>query len=234
MSRPRYAVYYVPRPESRLWALACAWLGRDAVTGEALSRPAVPELADLDLDALTASPRGYGFHATLKAPFELAESATEAGLLAFAERFAAGRAAFEAAVSPQALGAFLAFRFDRPCPQMDELAAACVREFDAFRAPLSEFDIARRREAPLTPQQDARMLEWGYPYIFDDFRFHMTLTGSIRDETLRERVLAALRDLFAEVSGPHRFDGVGVYRQADRDAPFMVVQRFDFRAAVSA
>lgn len=227
---PRYAVYYAPDPQGDLWDLACAWLGRDPHRKVDCVRPATPALTDLDLDALTASPRGYGFHATLKAPFELAEGANERDLLDFAEGFAGRRAAFEASISPQALGRFLAFRLNDPCAAMDGLAEACVRDFDPFRAPLSEADIARRRKAQLSSAQDARMLEWGYPYIFDDFRFHMTLTGGIADEAVRARVLETLSQLFAYVTGPHRFDAVAVYRQADRDAPFEVMSRFSFAA----
>jgi putative phosphonate metabolism protein len=225
---PRYAVYYAPDPQGDLWDLACAWLGRDPHRKVDCVRPATPALADLDLDALTASPRGYGFHATLKAPFELADGASERDLLDFAEGFAGRRAAFEASISPQALGRFLAFRLNDPCPAMDALAEDCVRDFDPFRAPLSEADIARRREANLTPVQDARMLEWGYPYIFDDFRFHMTLTSGIADDAVRARVLEMLLQLFAYVTGPHRFDSVAIYRQTDRDAPFEVMSRFSF------
>lgn len=225
---PRYAVYYAPDPQGDLWDLACAWLGRDPHRKVDCARPATPALADLDLDALTASPRGYGFHATLKAPFELADGASERDLLDFAEGFAGRRAAFEASISPQALGRFLAFRLNDPCPAMDALAEAGVRDFDPFRAPLSAADIARRRKANLSPVQDARMLEWGYPYIFDDFRFHMTLTSGIADDALRARVLETLLQLFAYVTGPHRFDSVAIYRQADRDAPFEVMSRFSF------
>jgi putative phosphonate metabolism protein len=225
---PRYAVYYAPDPQGDLWDLACAWLGRDPHRKVDCARPATPALADLDLDALTASPRGYGFHATLKAPFELADGAGERDLLDFAEGFAGRRAPFEASISPQALGRFLAFRLNDPCEAMDALAEACVRDFDPFRAPLSEADIARRRRAQLSPAQDARMLEWGYPYIFDDFRFHMTLTSGIADDAVRARVLETLTQLFAYVSGPHRFNSVAIYRQADREAPFEVVERFGF------
>ncbi|MFN3524316.1 MAG: DUF1045 domain-containing protein [Phenylobacterium sp.] len=227
----RYAIYYAPPKDSALTAMASAWLGRDAWSGEALARPALPGLEGLDLDALTADPRGYGFHATLKAPFELAEGVAEAELLDFAGVFAARQAPFTAAVAPAALGRFLAFRLQAPAPQMDALHGACVRDFDPFRAPLSDYDLARRRKAPLTPEQDSRLISWGYPYIFEDFRFHMTLTGAIRDADVAERVLAALQTHFAPVSGDHRFDGVAVFKQADRAAPFHILERFAFTAA---
>ncbi|MDD3837913.1 MAG: DUF1045 domain-containing protein [Phenylobacterium sp.] len=224
----RYAVYYAPPQDGALWRKASAWLGRDAYTGERLIRPALAGLEGMDLDALTADPSGYGFHATLKAPFELAEGVFETELLSFAQDFAADRAAFEARISPQALGAFLAFRLVGPSPEMSALAADCVRAFDPFRAPLSSFDLARRRRAPLTPEQDRRLVQWGYPYVFGDFRFHMTLTRSIHDEALRTRVLHALTAYLAAETGAHRFDGLAVFKQSDRAAPFVIIERFGF------
>lgn len=225
----RYAIYYAPAQEDTLLRTASAWLGRDAFEGRALTRPSISSLADLDLDTLTADPRGYGFHATLKAPFELAEGATEDELLDFARSFAAGRASFEANLAPAALGRFLALRLEAPTPQMDELAGACVRAFDPFRAPLSDFDLARRRKAPLSPEQDARLVEWGYPYIFEDFRFHMTLTGQIADEAVRSRVLDVLKGIFP--AQRHRFDAVAVFKQNARNEPFHVIARPTFAGA---
>jgi putative phosphonate metabolism protein len=231
MTRPRYAIYYAPPADSLLWRMASAWLGRDAYDGRVLPRPQLPSLDGLDLEALTADPRGYGFHATLKAPFELTADRAEVELLAFAEAFAGRQPAFEAAIAPAALGRFLAFRLATSTPRMDALAEACVKEFDAFRAPLSDHDLARRRRAGLTAEQDERLVRWGYPYVFDDFRFHMTLTGGIADEAVRSRVLAALQAHFAEIPRMHRFDGVAVFKQDDRDAPFSILERFAFRPA---
>jgi putative phosphonate metabolism protein len=230
----RYAIYYAPSAATPLWDKASAWLGRDAYADAPRERPALPALADLDLDALTADPRGYGFHATLKAPFELAEDATQAELLAAVRAVSGGLAAFEVPIAPAALGRFLAFRLQASSPEMEALHGLCVREFDAFRRPLSDFDLARRRKAPLTPEQDQRLVAWGYPYVFEDFRFHMTLTGQIRDEALRERVLGVLQDHFAPETGRHRFDGLAVFKQADRDAPFTILERADFAPTAAA
>lgn len=230
----RYAIYYAPPVDAPLWRKTAAWLGRDAYAGEARARPPLASLEGLDLDVLTADPRGYGFHATLKAPFELATGAAENALLSAADAFAARQSPFEAAIAPAALGRFLAFLLKAATPRMQDLHAACVRDFEPFRAPLADHDLARRRKAPLTPEQDARLVAWGYPYVFEDFRFHMTLTGAIRDDALRTRVLEALQDHFAAETGPHRFDGVAVFKQADRAQPFDIIQRFDFRATATA
>lgn len=224
----RYAIYYAPRRDCALWRKASAWLGRDAYDGASLERPDFPALRDLDLDGLTADPRGYGFHATLKAPFELAEGATEADLVGFSAAFAEARTPFAAEIAPALLGVFHAFRISEPCPEMAALHEACVRDFDRFRAPLTEPDIARRRRARLSEDQDRKMLTWGYPYIFDEFRFHMTLTGAIRDEVVSSRIGDALAAHFAEETGPHLFDGVAIFKQADRASPFEILARLDF------
>lgn len=229
----RYAIYYAPPAGSALWRKASAWLGRDAVTGESLARPDVSGLDGVAVDAVTADPRHYGFHATLKAPFELAEGRAEAELLAAAAHFARGFKPFEAGIALAALGRFIAFRLQNGEDAMTALHAACVRAFEPFRAQLSEADLLRRRQANLTPEQDARLVSWGYPYVFEDFRFHMTLTGAIRDDQIRERVLSALQGHFAEVTGRHRFDAIAVFRQPDRDAAFDILERFPFRAAVA-
>ncbi|MGA0601317.1 DUF1045 domain-containing protein [Caulobacter sp. KR2-114] len=229
----RYTVYYAPNQGDPLGRRAAAWLGRDAFTGEALRRPALPGLEGLDLDALTASPRGYGFHATLKAPFELAADRSEAELVAFAGAFAARQPAFTAALAVAGLGRFIALRLTAESPGMQALHGACVRDFDAFRAPLSDFDLARRRKAPLSPEQDQRLLAWGYPYVFDDFRFHMTLTDAVRDPQVSDRLVRALQAHFADLEGPHRFDSVALFKQDARDAPFRVLARFAFEAVAA-
>ncbi len=228
--RARYAIYYTPPADDPLTRRAAAWLGRNAFTGAPLARPSLPGLAGLDLDALTEDPRFYGFHATLKAPFELSPQVDEIALLDFAEGFAARQTPFVAEIVPAALGRFLAFRPAAPSPGIQALHDTCVREFDPFRAPLSDADLARRRKSALTAEQDAKLLAWGYPYVFDDFRFHMTLTSSIADEATRERLLASLQAHFADLTGPHRFGGVAIFRQDDRAAPFRVLARFDFLA----
>ena len=224
----RYGIYFAPRPSTTLWSKASAWLGRDAETGLSLDRPALQGLDDLDLDAITADPRGYGFHATLKAPFELAPGCDEARLLAETHRLSGQIDSFSASIAPAALGPFLAFQILEPSPEMYALHCLAVCTLDALRAPSSDDDLARRRKAGLTPDQDARLLAWGYPYVYQDFRFHMTLTGRIKDDGIRAQVLAVLQTHFAAESGPTRFDNVAIFKQPDRASPFTILARFDF------
>ena len=120
----RYAIYYAPSADTPLWRKTAAWLGRDAYVGAATERPALAALQGVDLDTLTADPRSYGFHATLKAPFELAAQAAESELLFAAEQFVARQSPFEAAVAPAALGRFLAFRLRDGEARMQALHAS--------------------------------------------------------------------------------------------------------------
>jgi len=224
----RYGIYFAPRADTSLWSKASAWLGRDADSGRTLDRPILPGLGGLDLDAITADPRGYGFHATLKAPFELAAERTEVELLEETRRLSQRTVPFSAHIAPLALGPFLAFQIPGVSSEMQALHALCVCALDGFRAPLTEFDLARRRKAKLTPEQDARLVAWGYPYVYEDFRFHMTLTGRIADEAVRTRVLSALQNHFAPETRRTDFDGVAVFKQLDRSSPFTILARFDF------
>jgi hypothetical protein len=230
----RYAIYYAPARDAALSQRASVWLGRDAWTGAALTRPTLPGLEGLDLDAITADPRGYGFHATLKAPFELAEGQTETALLDAATDLAGRLAPFTAAIGPEALGRFIAFRPTGDTAGVDSLHDACLSAFEPFRAPLSDHDLARRRKARLTDEQDARLLRWGYPYVLNDFRFHMTLTGAVADDGVREQLLEALQLYFAADRRRHEFDAICVFRQPARDQPFLAVERFAFAAARAA
>lgn len=226
-SSGRFAVYYTPPDGSALADLAARWLGRDAASGAALDRPTLPGLDPARAEALTESPRFYGFHATLKAPFALAEGTTVADLIAAVDRFAAGRTAV--LIPPlrvRTLGRFLALIPSEPAPALDELAAACVRAFDPFRAPPDPAELARRRAANLTAAQHRNLERWGYPYVMEDFRFHMTLTGRIDDEAERARIAQGLAALFAPVlDGEATVSGLAVFHQPDRETPFRLIHR---------
>ena len=225
----RFAIYYAPEAETPLSRLATQWLGRDADANVAVPRPPIPGLAGCDLDRLTAGPGHYGFHATLKAPFRLDARQSARALFEAVDGFARSHAAFAAPLAVRALGQFIALRPAGDATDINALARAAVMTFEPFRAPLSPADIERRRKAKLTARQDAQMLRWGYPYIFEDFRFHMTLTGRIVNDETRARAESALAELFAGVlAEPHVFSGLSVFRQDGADAPFLRAGFFPF------
>jgi 2'-5' RNA ligase len=179
--------------------------------------------------AATAEPRRYGFHATLKPPFELHENRDAASLVSALENFAEEQSAFEIPkLKVAALGRFLALVPANPCPRLVAFAGRCVQTFEPFRAPLTSGDRERRLARPLSPRQLAYVDRWGYPYVFEEFRFHMTLTGPL-DDAAREPLRAGLAAHYAAIDQPVPVDAVTLCSQHDRSSNFRVVRRFEFR-----
>ena len=227
---PRYAIYFAPPADHLLWKLGSEWLGRDAYTGQKVERREFPALKDEGIDRLTSSPARYGFHATMKAPFELEDRRSETDLIRHLDAFAQTQHTFETTITVEALGQFVALRQVDQKESMRALHSACVIEFDEFRAPLNEEDIERRRRADLSAEQDKRMLKWGYPYIFEDFRWHMTLSNKVMSSHTREKVVSVLQEFFEPaLSSPLTIDGIAIYRQLARSAPFKILHRSAFK-----
>jgi putative phosphonate metabolism protein len=233
MSAPRYAIYFVPPGQSPLYRFGAAVLGRDGYSGEAVAFP--PGFDAAAWRELSREPRRYGFHATLKAPFRLAAGQDEAGLAAAVADFARQRRAFGAGpLVVRELGTFLALAPETPCAPLDRLAADCVRAFEPFRAPLDDADRARRLALPLTPRQIEYLEAWGYPYVFEEFRFHMTLTGA-QPGSVRKKALTTLRAHFAlAVGGRDLVVGqIVVARQDTRGDAFKVITVAPFAGDVT-
>lgn len=227
----RYAIYFAPPRPHPLWLAGCAILGRDPESGETLPQPALGGIAPARLAAITTDPRRYGWHATLKPPFALAPGRTASGLDAALARFAAGQAAFP--MPPLALASLSGFLAVTPTARsapLEALAAACVSAFDGFRRPAGKAELARRRQSGLDPVEEANLARWGYPYVMERFRFHMTLTQRLGDSE-RVPVAAALAPLLASaVATPLAADAVTLYGEPKPGAPFMLLRRYPFAA----
>lgn len=181
----RYALYLMP--EGTLGAFGDAWLGWDATRGVPL--PAPVEVS-ADWAAITAEPRRYGFHATVKPPFRLAEGRDAATLEAAVGAFCATVAPFDlAGLRLASIDGFLALVPEGETGALDALAARVVAELDGFRQLAGTEEIARRRAAGLSARQEAYLLRWGYPYVMEEFRAHFTLTGRL--EPARQAQVAA-------------------------------------------
>lgn len=176
MSYARFAIYYVP-PDGPLAEFGAKWLGWDVVTGREVPGFDVPGLHDI-----TMTPSKYGFHGTLKPPFRMKEGQTPEAL----ERAVSDLAG---TLSPAAcdglkltqLGRFLALTPFGALDGLQRIAEGCVRDIDGFRAPASEAELARRRKAALSNRQEELLTQWGYPYVFEEFRFHLTLSGRLSE-----------------------------------------------------
>ena len=229
---PRYAIYHASPPGSVSDRFGAALLGYDAWTGEDLPFPDDVLRKIADWRELTEDPRRYGFHATLKAPMSLAESRSEAELLAACADFARASRPIpiiRPVVSP--ISGFIAVTPAEPLDELQQLAADCVSAFDPFRAPLTPQDRARRSPEKLTPRQREYLDRWGYPYVMEEFRFHMTLTGRL-DAARRGPILKMLRERFSTI-GLERLaiDRIALFRQDDARSRFHVLKDWTLRAA---
>ena len=221
MTESRYAIYALPEPGSALDAFGRAVLGYDNVSGEAV--PQEPGLAEVTVGA-----RVYGFHGTLKAPMRLAPGIREDDLLGEAARLAAMHPLVEVgALDVSALGRFLALVPAAPPLALGLLAAECVASFDPLRAPLTEAERAKRKPERLSPRARALLDRWGYPHVFEEFRFHMTLTDALTPEEQAEW-RARLTEMYRNSgAGPLTIRSIDILRQ-DGTAPFRLLARMPF------
>jgi putative phosphonate metabolism protein len=226
---PRYAIYYVPDRESALYRFGAKWLGYDLYGGDETTPPDEPAIS-ADWTEIIRDPRVYGFHATLKAPFALAEGAAEADLIDAGRKFAAvPRPIPRIAPVLDQIERFIAVIPSSRSAELEQLAADCVRAFDSFRAPLTEADRARRNPAALSPRQRDYLDHWGYPYVMDEFRFHMTLTGSL-DQPRRDAVAELLRPRFTALGlDAIAIDRFAILRQDSVHQRFRAIAQFQFR-----
>lgn len=219
----RFAIYYAPQADSDFWKAGASWLGWNAETGQ---RVAHPDLG-IDLAELTQRPRKYGLHGTLTPPMRLCcEPATFVDALEVLAQSLAPVDLGDLRVKP--IDGFLAIVPDVQPKALGDTAAQIVRALDPFRAPLSDHDLARRRASGLTTRQDALMQLWGYPYVMEEFRFHVTLTGRL-DTTAMPQVLQAAMAWFGPaLEERHQLDALCLFGEAE-DGRFHLIKRFALR-----
>lgn len=222
----RYAIYFSPERSTQLAMLAASWIGRDAATGRSVPQPELVGLGSDELAGITGPARRYGFHGTLKAPFRLADGVSESDLVEAMVAFCSDRQRFElAGLKVGEIEGFLALLPDDRSPMLDAFASDVVTAFDSCRAPLTEREIERRNPERLSLAELRNLMRWGYPHVFDCFRFHMTLTSHL-PEADRDRVLKAAQEHFAPVSGQTvAFDALTLFVEPEHGAPFEIHSR---------
>lgn len=221
----RYAVYAAPG--GALGRFGAAWLGWDAETGRAGDGPpAGVGPLPRPWAKVVATPARYGFHGTLKPPFRLA-AGTDAAQLHWAIQALCLRLTPLVAgpLRLERIGGFLALVPAGPAPALDALAVRLVEGLDAFRAPPTADEVARRRPERLSHRQRALLDRWGYPHVMEEFRFHLTLTGDLpgAEAAAVERALApALAPLLAD---DLRLSDVALFGEAP-DGRFRLIHRY--------
>ncbi len=212
----RYAVYYAPAPDSELAAFGRDWLGVDPETGKVSPAP----------NRFVESPRKYGFHATLKAPMRLASGASIDDLCdGVADLCFALRAVDLGQLKLKAIGPFLALATDSELHEpVSELAFKCVTALDHLRAPLN--DKERNKRKKLSDNQTAHLENWGYPYVGDEFRFHMTLSSALPDDD-RDQAYETLKALVPQTRT--QLDSICIFGDPGGSASFRLIERFYLR-----
>jgi hypothetical protein len=214
----RYAVYFVP---DGAWGdFGAAWLGWDARSGCEVDLLA-PEHA-----GLTERPRKYGFHGTLRSPFRAGEECTEAQLGKIVESVSAGREPIELkSLQLSRIGPFFALTAPAEWAALQDLADRTLEAIDPCRAPLTSAELKRRRAGTLSERQEELLVRWGYPYVKEQFRFHLTLTGPAASPAQTE---TELRDRIAQpMETPLVVDSVSLLGEGE-DGRFRQIDRFSF------
>ncbi len=219
----RYAIYAAP--EGELWDWASRWLGWDALRGQGVPHPEVDGLPR-PVAEITETPRKYGFHATVKPPFRLAEGATAESLDWAAGALCLRMAPVQAAGLRLArLGGFLALVPDGDDSAINAMAAQVVESLDAFRAPPDAAETARRRPDRLTDRQRAYLDRWGYPHVMDEFQLHLTLSGDLPpDEAVQVQGVLAPR-VAPLLPRPFTIDSLCLFGEAE-DGRFHLLHRY--------
>lgn len=223
---PRYAIYFAPAHASPLWQVGCAWLGRDAVSGEPVAQPRVPGFPSERVRAVTAAPRLYGLHATLKPPFQLAVGQSVDALRNCIRQFALARTAFSLPpLQVASLSGFLALRPTTDSHELQTLAHDCVVTFEPFRRPPARDELVRRRAAGLSARQEELLLRYGYPYVLDEFRFHITLTERLDAADAARLQPWLVQHFFTVLEATEQVADVCLFMQERPDAAFRILER---------
>ncbi|MFZ6848647.1 DUF1045 domain-containing protein [Undibacterium sp. RuRC25W] len=226
----RYALYFAPKQQSKWWQAGCQWLGRDPTSQRSLEQIRLPNVIPKVLQRLTTDARRYGFHATLKAPFRLAErhglGELEQSLAAFCRR----QKPIEIP-SPQVewIGNFLALRPGDKNSAIHQLAMQCVSHFDYLRAPLRPEELARRQQQQLSARQLRLLQHWGYPYTAEEYRFHMTLTDALNNTDAAEAIERGARQHF-DIGEPLIIHSIALFYEAASGDDFQLLRHYAFNA----
>lgn len=226
----RHAAYFAPHQDQLLAELGGQWLGRCALTRRALGAPSFQEIASAKLGQYTAAATRYGWHATMKAPFTLKAGLPVDAIPEAFTNFAHSQEAITLApLVLRNMGDYLALLPSEPSDALQALAFACVRALHPLAAPLTAQQLAQRRQARLSPEQDAMLLEWGYPFVGAQFQWHMTLTGSMHAlppadvQLLHE---AAMQWFDPVLNRPITLDAISWFVEPYAGGDFYEVQRF--------
>ncbi len=223
----RYAIYYVPETDTPLAQFGRSWFGYDVETSKDIGHQSVYGLSPEFIKKITETPRHYGFHGTLKAPFRLEANQSLDDLKDQLACFATRRYSFTLGkLGLTRINNFLALCPTENTTRVDQLATQCVMGFEAFRAPLTNIERKRRYQSQLTTHQKLMVEFWGYPFVLSEFRFHMTLTGELSDYDLEQTIPSLTAALSSINDTPTEIRSICLLGEPRNGAPFELIARF--------
>lgn len=217
----RIALYWTPKHSTPLARAAADWLKEEVK---------IPCVTSEEAGRLVAAPNHYGFHATIKPPFKLRsryvlEDVEREVALFVSEK--QNKPFLLPCLEVARIGTFFCLRPKGESGQLKDFSAATVKRFDCFRKPAEEDEITRRRATGLTVHQDKLLLEWGYPFVLDQFRFHLTLTGNVQNPDHFQPLKQELLKRFTpSLQLPCSFDALSIFIQHGNQ-PFFEYSRWD-------
>ncbi len=216
-AKARYALYFSPADNTEL-----AEFGRRVLCADGLDDDHSQRLSVIQKAAY------YGFHATLKAPMELAKGVNESALIdAVAQYVQTQQATDLTGLAPRVLDGFHALTLPAGATEINAFAANVLQVFEPFRAALGKDDRDRREPEKLSPRQREYLDAYGYPYVLDDFRFHMTLSNRMSDKSASDSYHDWLVQLYSNtVTELPRLDRIAVFWQPDRSTAFTRLAEF--------
>ena len=222
----RYAIYYAPPKIDPLADFTASWLGWDANLGEYVSFPKIQSFRH-DISSITNKPRKYGFHGTLKPPFSLKMGMTQEELFVAVGDLAQSIQEFEIErIQLKVINGFIALIPERHSSCLHDMARKCVTELDCFRAEESHEKLEKRRLLGLSKKQEANLTKWGYPFVLDEFRFHLTLSGPLKSHVAKNVMSFLAIELEDIISLPLQVKELCVFGENHETGNFQIVHRF--------
>ncbi len=224
----RYAIYYVPSENSELDLFGKCWLGWDPYKGEETTKSDLSKLPSFKkFSSLVLTPKQYGFHGTIKAPFKLKNEYTYNDLENKVREISKQIHSFYFdQLIIEKLGNFIGL-IPTNNLKVNAVSNKFVEELDYLRDELSESEIKKRKPHKLTSNQKQMLFKWGYPYVFDEFKFHLTLTSKLNVVEIDD-VFRSLQNILKQVNlNKISFNNICIFGQKS-DEKFYFVQRFNF------
>ena len=229
----RVAIYFLPKKNSSLENFGKNLLGRDINKKKKISLTRrqkyfinrgftyFDELKDY-----CEQPAKYGFHATLKAPFRLKRNVKTKNFYDVISHIAAQHSRFKIKGLKIVYSKKFTFITSRkPNKLLINLESDLVKHLDTFRAELNKTEIKKRIPDSLTFKQNKYLKEWGYPFVLDQFKFHMTLMNQNNNKLSNKQKLELEKLIYKISNNLLEFNEISLLGE-NKNGYFEEIKRF--------